>query len=328
MWLCASCGLAQLVEDPTVADEPRGIEPQALVRQAAEAVDRLADAGLLSAGHSVAEYGSPHGGSWLSLLTGRGLVPAATGEQADLIIDCFGLMHEADQAAAMVERVDRLKENGVLLIQYHSLASIVRNGQWNALRHGHFAYYSTPALTSMLSTAGLVARAAWQFDLYGGTVLLAASRGGSPDTSVAMAISREIGTGVLDANSVSGLQHTADNSTAELRGWLESARTHPVYAYGAASRAVALLCRAGATPRLLSAVADASPAKWGRRMPGTSIPVISPATLVEADPAAVLLFLPDLLEEVSSALPELAGRLVVAESAQAFGTPRIVEQTR
>ena len=34
MWLCSSCGLAQLVADPTVPEEPRGAEPAALVAQA------------------------------------------------------------------------------------------------------------------------------------------------------------------------------------------------------------------------------------------------------------------------------------------------------
>ena len=64
MWLCSSCGLAQLLTDPTVPEEPRGTEPAALVAQAADAVERVAAAGLLPAGGVVAEYGSPHGGSW------------------------------------------------------------------------------------------------------------------------------------------------------------------------------------------------------------------------------------------------------------------------
>ena len=47
MWLCGSCGLAQLVADPTVPQEPKGAEPAALVAQAADAVARVAAAGLL-----------------------------------------------------------------------------------------------------------------------------------------------------------------------------------------------------------------------------------------------------------------------------------------
>ena len=97
MWLCSSCGLAQLLADPTVPEEPKGTEPAALVAQAADAVERVAAAGLLPERGVVAEYGSPHGGSWLGLLAARGLVPASPGGQADVILDCFGLMHAADQ---------------------------------------------------------------------------------------------------------------------------------------------------------------------------------------------------------------------------------------
>ena len=175
MWLCSSCGLAQLVADPTVPEEPRGAEPAALVAQAADAVARVAGAGLLG-GSRVAEYGSPHGGSWLGLLARRGLTPVPEGESADVVLDCFGLMHAADQSAALADRLSRVAPGGVLLLQYHSLDAIIRGGQWNALRHGHYAYYSAAALGAMLAAQGFSARRAWQFDLYGGTVLLAAGR--------------------------------------------------------------------------------------------------------------------------------------------------------
>ena len=95
MWLCSTCGLAQLVADPTVPEEPRGTEPAALVAQAVDAVERVARAGLLPDGGRVAEYGSPHGGSWLGLLAERGLTPVNDGEPADVVVDCFGLMHAA-----------------------------------------------------------------------------------------------------------------------------------------------------------------------------------------------------------------------------------------
>src|SRR5499427_4654359 len=113
MWLCSSCGLAQLVADPTVPEEPRGTEPAALVAQAA-------DAGLLPDGGRVAEYGSPHGGSWLGLLAERGLRPVPDGQPADVVVDCFGLMHRADQSAALAGRAARVAPGGTLLLQYHS----------------------------------------------------------------------------------------------------------------------------------------------------------------------------------------------------------------
>src|ERR1700685_3114987 len=117
MWLCSSCGLAQLLADPTVPEEPRGTEPAALVAQAADAVERVIAAGWLPERGTVAEYGSPHGGSWLGLLAARGLVPADDGGRANVILDCFGLMHAADQQSALADRAARMMPGGVLLLQ-------------------------------------------------------------------------------------------------------------------------------------------------------------------------------------------------------------------
>jgi hypothetical protein len=55
----------------------------------------------------------------------------------------------------------------------------------------------------------------------------------------------------------------------------------------------------------LSAIADAAPAKWGRRMPGTDVPIVSPADMVAARPKQVLLLLPDLMTEVRAGLPAI-----------------------
>src|SRR5271157_2576534 len=323
MWLCSSCGLAQLLADPTVPEEPRGTEPAALVAQAADAVARVAAAGLLPDQGVVAEYGSPHGGSWLELLAARGLVPSGPGGHADVILDCFGLMHAADQHRALAERAARVAPGGVLLLQYHALSTIIAARQWNALRHGHFAYYSTTALTAMLATVGFSPRTAWRFDLYGGTVLLAASReseaGGGPDDAIRSLLADDARVGVRDPGTFAGLQRDVHAHAKALHDWLVAERSagSAVLGYGAASRAVALLCHARVDRALLPAVIDASPAKQGLRMPGTDIPVVGSAQLAEGRPDAVLLFVPDLLAEVRDAYPEVetaGGRWVDAET--------------
>jgi C-methyltransferase C-terminal domain/Putative zinc binding domain/Methyltransferase domain len=322
MWLCSSCGLAQLLADPTVPEEPKGTEPAALVAQAADAVERVSRAGLLSDRSTVAEYGSPHGGSWLGLIADRGLVLTDRG-QADVIIDCFGLMHAADQRQALAERAARVAPGGVLLLQYHALSTIIRHRQWNALRHGHFAYYSTTALSSMLSAVGFSPHTAWQFDLYGGTVLLAAARDverGSKADQVVQALLDGDGTvGVRDPSAFVGLQRDVQAHATALHDWLQAERSagRSVLGYGAASRAVALLCHAQVNRKLLPAVIDASSAKQGLRMPGTDIPVASPAQLAAGRADSVVLFVPDLLAEVRATYPEVeanGGRWVDAET--------------
>ena len=323
MWLCSSCGLAQLLADPTVPEEPRGTEPAALVAQAADAVERVTAAGWLAERGAVAEYGSPHGGSWLGLLAARGLVPAGDGGQADVILDCFGLMHAADQQPALAERTARVAPGGVLLLQYHALSTIIGGRQWNALRHGHYAYYSTTALTGMLAAVSFSPRTAWQFDLYGGTVLLAATRDGDglggTDEAVQSLLADDARIGIRDPSAFLGLQRHVQAHARTLHDWLAAERSagRKVLGYGAASRAVALLCHAQVDRLLLPAVIDASSAKQGLRMPGSGIPVADPAQLAVRRPDTVLLLVPDLLAEVRNAFPQVeaaGGRWVDVET--------------
>lgn len=310
MWLCAECGLAQLADDADVPEEPLGDEPSALTAQRRDAVARLVTEHVLPGSGTVAEFPSPHGGSWLGLLAGHGLNPAGPGAAAaDVVVDgSFGLMHDPNQLAALELRIGRLRPGGVLILQYHSLEAIVRGAQWNALRLGHFAYYSTPALVGMLARLRLRAGTAHRFPLYGGTVLLAASRTRVVDEeALAAVVGPEHEAGVLRPEVVRGLQDEVGRTTAALREMLVEHRAagRRVYGYGAASRAVSLMSLAGLDSTLLAAVADASPAKQGRRMPGTDIPVIAPDELVAAAPDVVLVFVSDLVDEVRAALPQI-----------------------
>ena len=338
MWLCGVCGLAQLAEDPFTPEEPRGAEPEAMVVQARDAVARVQAAGLLPDGGTVREFGSPHGGSWLDLLAAVGLRPDEgrgpdDGTGADVVIDCFGLMHAADQAAGLAERTAAVAPGGTLLLQFHTLAAIVADGGWNALRHGHFAYYSTPVLVGMLAEAGFTTTHAFLFDLYGGTVLLAARRTGadagtgpSDPAAVTAVLERETALGVTDAGAVAALETATRTSADALREHLEQGRREgrTVLGYAAASRAVPLLNRAGIGPDLLPAVADGSPAKQGRRFPGTGQPIVGPADLVDRAPDEVVLFVTDLLAEMRVRMPEVeagGGRWVLVDPGVRVVTP-------
>ncbi|GAA2062456.1 methyltransferase C-terminal domain-containing protein [Williamsia deligens] len=323
MALCRLCSLAQLVDDDTTADEPRGVEPQALRDQAAAALADAEKAGLL-VGTTAAEFGSPHGGTWLPLLTDLGLrTRRPDAGPSDVVLDCFGMMHEPDQAAAAAQRARATARDGVLLFQFHSVAAIVEQGQWNALRHGHFAYYSLAALQSLFAAVGMTITSAWTYDLYGGTVMLAIRHGDHPvDPSVGAVMDAENRAGVTDPQRVGTLQAAAQDQWTALREWLTDAAADGgrVYAYAAASRAVALFAGAHITKDLLAGVADASPAKWGLRMPGTDIPIIDPDSLVEARPTAVLVTVPDLVAELRRDFPSLADVLVTEPPSKVSGS--------
>ncbi|NNG38547.1 transferase [Flexivirga sp. ID2601S] len=328
MWMCGPCGLAQLAGGGPPVEEPRGVEPRALIDQAAAAMTAVAVAGWTSPGRRALEFPSPHGGSWLAHAQALGLQLTGRGP-AEVLIDSFGLMHEADQAAALAIRARLLAPGGALVLQFQTLGSIVTGGEWNALRHSHFGYYSLTTLRRLLDAAGLRVNQVWPFPLYGGTLLLVAThrREGRPvDRSVDVQLQEEADLGITDADVVGRLQSDFDRQVTALRAVL-AARAEDgrrVHGYGAASRAVALLAAAGVDRRLLASVADASPAKHGRRMPGTDIPIVDPLRFTTDRPDEVFVFLAELLPEIAAEHPDLADLLVPVEDLLSHrGTQRL-----
>ncbi|PFG30458.1 class I SAM-dependent methyltransferase [Paramicrobacterium agarici] len=304
-------GLLQLEADPTTPEEVMGVEPAALVHQAELCVADATAAGLIRPGSRVLHYPSPHGGSWRPQLEPFHLTEVTDGT-ADLIVDVHGMMHAADQQAAFRERLDALADDGVMLFMIHNASAIVREGMWNALKNGHFAYYTTPSLVRMAHEIGLVAIGAWSYPLYNnGTTMLAfarrgSSRGGEQAPSVTELIAEETAIGVLDPERLQTSLHTSMvDSVSAIREYLEQAASLglTVAGYGAASRTAALLSSANVTSDDIVMIADASTAKHGRTMPGSRIPIVSPEDLVAARPDRVLLFVSDLLPEVRNSLP-------------------------
>jgi C-methyltransferase C-terminal domain/Putative zinc binding domain len=320
MVMCLDCRLVQLETDPTTPEEPRGLEPSALVEQAEAAINQAEAHGYVRPGIRALEYPSPHGGSWVEQLGRRSLIEVSDGP-ADLLVDIFGMMHEADQRAALTKRMSQMSADAILLMQFHTVAAIVRAGFWNALRHGHFAYYSTPVLVHMAAELELAAVTAWEYPLYGGTVVLALARKGSRwdrGENVASLVEREIAEGVLEPARLASLNESLASSAASLATYLADAksRSETVAGYSAASRSSALMRCGHVTAHDLVAVADAANGLHGRTMPGSRIPIVSPGELVATRPDKVLLFVPDLLNEVRQALPEVelnGGRWVVLD---------------
>ena len=317
MRLCRGCGLAQLDADDTTEPEVPVPEPQAVVDQARQAVADLGRLGHLAGRATVVEFGSPHGGSWLPLLD---LTP--TDGPADLVVDSFGLMHERDLPAVLARHAEALAGDGLAVFLIQPLGDIVAQRTWTALRHGHHGYFTLTSLRTALGTVGLTPISVLRYDLYGGVAVVLASRGGEPDVGLLAAYDDEARRGLATPEGLACLAESVAVSTMRLRSYLEGHRASGtrLYAYGAASKAVAELAMVGEAATAILAIGDASPAKQGRCMPGSRIPVISPAELVAADPREVLLLLPDLHDELLATHPRLAGRVVVLGTSPT-GTP-------
>lgn len=316
MWLCRSCGLAQLADDAGPEAQQPTVEPRALVEHAEESVRRLVAHGHLAPGDSVREFRSPHGGAWLNQLSAAGAKPVAADRAADVVVDSLGLMHEPDQAGAVGDRVDALSASGRLVLMVHPLGAVVEQRQWTDLRHGHYAYWSLSALTGLLERYGLVVVDGFEHGLYGGVVVLVARRAaGTASDRWRRLLDADRARGLTTPEGLRPLAEAVSGTVVALQDHLRAAheRGRRVVGYPAASRAVALLRLAGVTAEQLPVVGDASPAKWGCEL-AEGVRVVSPEESVAPPdgrgPDEVLLFVPDLLAEFCAAYPTLAGRIV------------------
>ena len=88
-----------------------------------------------------------------------------------------------------------------------------------------------------------------------------------------------------------------------------------VAGYGAAAKGNTLLNYAGVKPDLLPFVCDAAPAKQGKFMPGSHIPILGPAALIEHRPDYVIILPWNLKAEVTHQLAHIrawGGQFVTA----------------
>ena len=77
-----------------------------------------------------------------------------------------------------------------------------------------------------------------------------------------------------------------------------------VYGYGAAAKANTLINFLNVDKELIQAIADKSPTKQNKFLPGSHIPIISPEQLKSANPEVIIIFAWNLLDEIKKELKE------------------------
>jgi hypothetical protein len=313
LWLCDTCRLAQLGPiDPLLEEPPRAVESATSIAHAGESVAEILRQYPDVATGTVREFASHHGGSWLDHLAAAGCRLATDGEPADFVVDVHAIAHEPAVGDTLATRATALAADGVLLLEFHHLLALVRGGQFDTIRHGHWSYLSITALANLSRAVGLEVISVQATEVFGGSVrvLLAHSAGArQPDGSVAQMLAAEAEAGIADAATLRRLQDAVTRSVAALRDFLRAAHAagRSVLGYGAPSKAPVLLGVSGIDADLLPFTVDAAPAKHGRRLPGCDITIRPVDELVAAQPDVVLILTWDIAEEVIGQLEAAGG---------------------
>jgi SAM-dependent methyltransferase len=235
---------------------------------------------------------------------------AARGQQADLIIGNNVYAHVPDINDFTGGLKAALKPGGTVTLEFPHLLQLIEQNQFDTVYHEHFSYLSLHAVQRILQAQGLRLWDVEQLPTHGGSLRLYAIHADDPrstTTAVAELLATEKAQGLLDLAIYQAFQPRADRVKNDLLAHLiEQQRAgRRIAAYGAAAKGNTLLNYAGIKPDLLPYVCDAAPAKQGKYLPGSHIPIRAPAALRDEPPAEVLILPWNIAEEVKVQLADL-----------------------
>ncbi len=239
---------------------------------------------------------------------------ASEGRAADLTVANNVLAHVPDINDFLRGFTAILKPAGVATFEFPHLLRLLDGLQFDTIYHEHFSYLSMLAVDRMMRAAGLEPFAAEELTTHGGSLRVFAQRADtrahSADGSVGALLEREHAAGLASAAPYAGFQAKAERIRDDLVTYLIEAKRadRTVAAYGAAAKGNTLLNFAGVRPDLVRYVVDRNPAKQGKFMPGSRIPIVGPERLLEERPDEILVLPWNLTSEIRGELAAMLAR--------------------
>lgn len=226
------------------------------------------------------------------------------GKKADLTTANNVLAHvpEINDFVAGFTRL--LKPNGVATFEFPHLLNLIRENQFDTVYHEHFSYLSLTAVNRIFTSNGLYVFDVEEISTHGGSLRvfagLAEHRHHPVKSTVEGILSRENEAGLTNVATYAAFQARADKVKDDFVHFLIEAKRSgkTTAAYGAAAKGNTLINYAGIRPDLISFVVDRNPAKQGKYMPGSRIPIATVNKIEEAQPDYVVILPWNLREEV------------------------------
>lgn len=245
---------------------------------------------------------------------------AAQGKQADLILGNNVYAHVPDINDFTAGLKAALKPVGTITLEFPHLLRMIQEAQFDTAYHEHFSYLSLHTVRHIFQQAGLRVWHVEQLTTHGGSLRVFGCHDADPrpeTPAVEKLIRSEEDGGLCNLDTYGQFQARAEAIKHDFLAFLiENKRTgKSVAAYGAAAKGNTLLNFAGIRPDLLSYVCDAAPSKQGRYLPGSHIPILSPAALMERKPDYVIILPWNIAAEVrqqNACVGDWGGKFVVA----------------
>jgi len=248
--------------------------------------------------------------------------------RADLLIANNVFAHVPDLSDFISGIPVILKPQGIVTIEFAHILTLVKHNHFDSIYHEHYSYWSLLAAEATLARHGLVVFDVEILPTHGGSLRLfvqskdSGAHAPQPGAEHVREIERSVRLDQLE--TYAGLQGRAEEAKQDLLRFLSDFKRggKAMAAYGAAAKGNTLLNYSGVTPDLIPWVVDANPAKIGKYLPGSRIPIVSEDMIKKRKPDAILILPWNLKDEIMrqlSYIQEWNGRFVTAiPSVQCF----------
>lgn len=270
-----------------------GIEPAANVAEAARAIGVPTEIAFFGA-ETAMQIAAQHG-------------------RADLVVANNVLAHVPDVFGFAAGFAAILRPNGVVTLEFPHLLNLIEHVQFDTIYHEHYSYLSLLVVERILRSTGLRAFDVERIPTHGGSLRVFACHAGGPHAnrnSLRTVRAAEAAAGLDRPERYDDFAPLVSSIQAQFRDFLADRRAagRVVAAYGAAAKGNTFLNSCGVTANEIIHVADRSPAKQGRLLPGNHVPIVSPDMLMQSPSDDVIILPWNLAHEIAAQLEPLRWR--------------------
>jgi SAM-dependent methyltransferase len=209
----------------------------------------------------------------------------AQGQRFGVIIANNVLAHVEDLGNFLEGVRYALQPDGVAIFEVQYLPDLLLGNAFDLVYHEHRSFFSLTALRALFASHGLTVCDVKQHEMQGGSIRVVARHAGPhvhPEHSVNHLLRAEAWLGTSGTtNPFSGVQGRVNRIRDRLRTLLAREGSRTVVGYAASAKATTLLSFVGLDVDRIAYMVDTTPVKWGRYMPGTSIPILDPTEAAE-----------------------------------------------
>lgn len=238
------------------------------------------------------------------------------------IITAIAMFYDLEDPNQFVADIKRLLDpEGVFIIQMNYLGTMLERNTFDNLCHEHLEYYSIASLRFLLQVHGLEIFDVELNEINGGSFrIYVRNRGSRLGGSVSNAV---IELDNYEKRLSMDKKETYDEFAQRIKAISETlhrfienevSNGKKVYVNGASTRGNTILQAARLDQSLITVAADRNPSKWGRRMIGSNIPIVSKEWARREKPDYYLIlpygFLDEIIDEEKTYLKE-GGRFIV-----------------